>query len=658
MAFPNSLDDFRRQWKEEINQRIENVDSTSGTDGHKKAQSLVLKRKSDEKSEIQPQNKLYRGSCDSSESSSTLQQKSTLEKGSTSFKCQYTSSTKVRFVDIFIQDLCEVDPIPFFDIELPREVALKIFKHLSTRDLCRCAQVSKSWQSLAEDELLWCKICHKYGYEEQATAIEKENWKEIVRKAVEMEDKLVYNWKNRVGGLDEMDYIPGGILTAVSSHQDWLVAGYTSLDVKLWDLTSETSCLLTPSSKALVLDNDGSFIQNYVTRVVVNSRHTFALYNTGSLNIWENNNKHLTPVHQSQHRHGKSRLCCSLSAPLIGIEHGSSIQLLAEKCTYDDTKKLQEMSSDQSDSEDGKLNHGDNEQESEKWNRIAHLNYEFSSDPGHIIIHNFLVVTKKSSFSSNILSDHLVISAVNDEVRVHDLSQDLDDPGSMTHLYHTAFAPVEIMDYRTTGELAIVSKVFEYSNFVTGGPNEIQLYDVEAKKKTVTFGPVSETIKVLNLKDSPAKQLLTAGYGVVHIYDERVGQSVQSLKDQILSPITQIQMDDWKVVTGNSSGYVSTWDRRMATKCWEMHNRHPVSYLCFRKNLLIAANIPSDLSPCFDGPATPEYVLHKRYRGKLSVLDFSVTQQRDELPSICQSTFDEPDHYNYNIRLAMPYDNL
>ena len=36
----------------------------------------------------------------------------------------------------------EINEIPFFDHELPRELALKIFQHLDIKDLCNCSQVS------------------------------------------------------------------------------------------------------------------------------------------------------------------------------------------------------------------------------------------------------------------------------------------------------------------------------------------------------------------------------------------------------------------------------------------------------------------------------------------------------------------------------------
>jgi len=36
----------------------------------------------------------------------------------------------------------EINTIPFFDIQLPREIALIIFSYLDVKDLCTCALVS------------------------------------------------------------------------------------------------------------------------------------------------------------------------------------------------------------------------------------------------------------------------------------------------------------------------------------------------------------------------------------------------------------------------------------------------------------------------------------------------------------------------------------
>ena len=41
---------------------------------------------------------------------------------------------------------------------LPSEILLKIFKYLQPRELCRCAQVSRMWSSVAMDPELWAVL--------------------------------------------------------------------------------------------------------------------------------------------------------------------------------------------------------------------------------------------------------------------------------------------------------------------------------------------------------------------------------------------------------------------------------------------------------------------------------------------------------------------
>lgn len=51
---------------------------------------------------------------------------------------------------VFILLQNEVNDIPFFDIELPYELALKIFQYLNCTELGRCAQVSCSGQTIVD----------------------------------------------------------------------------------------------------------------------------------------------------------------------------------------------------------------------------------------------------------------------------------------------------------------------------------------------------------------------------------------------------------------------------------------------------------------------------------------------------------------------------
>uniref|UniRef100_A0A8D2MMY4 F-box and WD repeat domain containing 8 n=1 Tax=Zonotrichia albicollis TaxID=44394 RepID=A0A8D2MMY4_ZONAL len=58
----------------------------------------------------------------------------------------------------------EINEVPFFDVQLPYELALKIFQYLGKAELGRCAQVSRTWKILAEDEVLWYRLCQEEGY--------------------------------------------------------------------------------------------------------------------------------------------------------------------------------------------------------------------------------------------------------------------------------------------------------------------------------------------------------------------------------------------------------------------------------------------------------------------------------------------------------------
>ncbi|KAH7915977.1 WD40 repeat-like protein [Hygrophoropsis aurantiaca] len=54
--------------------------------------------------------------------------------------------------------LIRIDPFTV----LPREVSLKVLAHLDATSLCRAAQVSRQWRSLADDDILWRGICEQH----------------------------------------------------------------------------------------------------------------------------------------------------------------------------------------------------------------------------------------------------------------------------------------------------------------------------------------------------------------------------------------------------------------------------------------------------------------------------------------------------------------
>jgi F-box/WD-40 domain protein MET30 len=54
--------------------------------------------------------------------------------------------------------LIRIDPF----VILPREIALKILGYLDATSLCRAAQVTRRWRSLADDDFLWRGICEQH----------------------------------------------------------------------------------------------------------------------------------------------------------------------------------------------------------------------------------------------------------------------------------------------------------------------------------------------------------------------------------------------------------------------------------------------------------------------------------------------------------------
>ncbi|RDB23998.1 putative E3 ubiquitin ligase complex SCF subunit sconB [Hypsizygus marmoreus] len=57
-----------------------------------------------------------------------------------------------------LAQLIRIDPFAC----LPREVSLKILGYLDATSLCRAAQVTRRWKSLADDDILWRGICEQH----------------------------------------------------------------------------------------------------------------------------------------------------------------------------------------------------------------------------------------------------------------------------------------------------------------------------------------------------------------------------------------------------------------------------------------------------------------------------------------------------------------
>jgi F-box/WD-40 domain protein MET30 len=68
------------------------------------------------------------------------------------------SSSQLSHLSDQLNEIIRIDPFSL----LPREVNLRILGYLDAISLGRAAQVSKSWKALADDDLLWRRMCGQH----------------------------------------------------------------------------------------------------------------------------------------------------------------------------------------------------------------------------------------------------------------------------------------------------------------------------------------------------------------------------------------------------------------------------------------------------------------------------------------------------------------
>lgn len=65
---------------------------------------------------------------------------------------------QLSYLSTAVRDLIRID----FITALPAEVSFKILCYLDTTSLCKAAQVSQRWRSLADDDVVWHKMCEQH----------------------------------------------------------------------------------------------------------------------------------------------------------------------------------------------------------------------------------------------------------------------------------------------------------------------------------------------------------------------------------------------------------------------------------------------------------------------------------------------------------------
>ncbi|GLD54356.1 F-box/WD repeat-containing protein 8 [Lates japonicus] len=526
---------------------------------------------------------------------------------STSLQQQQQPQRKAKkdeeLVDQLIQDLNEVNDIPFFDIELPYELALKIFQYLNCTELGRCAQVSRAWRVLAEDGVLWFRMCTREGYHQDASVSDSPCWKSTLRDCRNLAKTVCSNWKNRVGSISQLQFELGKVLCDVSSCDNFVLAGYTSGDVRLWDTLHWDSAASYLKPNSLSANTDP---RPHVSHVQVNGTVAAAAYEDGCVDLWSTETGG-EPIYHYQSPGRIQALALSPDSPILGSAAGPNVRLnRADDRGY--------------------------------WRTICQAQLPNT-------VESLVVVPGRGQ--------QCPLVALAAAEAVHLLDPRDDEPRTLHSVYGHPVTCLDASDSR----VALGVKSTGWAMY--DGGNKIHVYSLETGKPAVCVGNSPGDFTCINLRDSPPHLLVCGNKDRrVRVFDLRAGSSVASLYAHHLG-VTSVQADDWKIVSGGGEGLVCVWEMRMGAKLWEMHNRHPVRHVRFNTSTLVTANIPDDKSPRGACITDDDLTAHRRHRGVICHYDFSEDAlSQDHILPICKSDYTESYGYNYNISLAVPYDRL
>lgn len=510
------------------------------------------------------------------------------------------ASRGAGLVEQLISDLNEINEVPFFDVQLPYELALQIFQNLGRKELGRCAQVSKTWKVLAEDEVLWYRVCQQEGFLPDAKISDCACWKHALRDSLAKENTLRANWKNRIGAVNQLQYELGKVLCDVHSSDGVVIAGYTSGDVRLWDTRTwdYTAPILEPTR-----DTAEPGQQPHVSFVRINNSLAAAAYEDGTIDVWSLMIGR-EPVHHYQHNQKIQALALETEGVAIATASGFNIKV--------------ESPDDRG-----------------YWQTSAQFTIQK--------LVNFLHLVPDTG--------GIPVSVAAAEEEVYLLRS-----GQPSQILHSVYGhPVTCLDVSPT---MAVFGVKSYGWMMNEG-NKILVYSLQTGQRLTTLGNSAGDFTCINMKDSPPNMLVTGNKDrKVRVYDIRTNNSLCSLYAHQLG-VSAARMDDWKIVSGGEEGLVCVWDQRMGTKLWETHARHPVRHIWFNAHSLITANIPDEKSPRGACITDDDLTAHRRHRGIIYSYQFSVDHlARESILPICRSSYDEVIGYNYNIGLAVPYDNV
>lgn len=203
-------------------------------------------------------------------------------------------TSNFSLLDELIRDIDESTDVPFFNVSLPREIALQIFDYLSIQDLCSCLQVCRSWYSLSNDDLLWYNL-HKRLKLDDPNGAHNENWKDHVKHSILSSRKIKQNFKNHQCRITKLTNRLGVVLTCANNNETSIVGGYSTGIIRTWsidtilnsnDKDEENEQLDTPDTIYESTDTNQYRDMASVKSVGFLKNDVYALHDDGLLEIW------------------------------------------------------------------------------------------------------------------------------------------------------------------------------------------------------------------------------------------------------------------------------------------------------------------------------------------------------------------------------------
>jgi len=198
--------------------------------------------------------------------------------------------SNLTLLDELIRDIDESTDIPFFNISLPREIALHIFDYLTIKDLYSCLQVCKSWHSLSCDELLWYNLYKQLKFDKPNKKSDDNNtWKNHVKEAILSNQQLIENFKTHVCRTTKLTNRLGIVLTCANNNQTTIVAGYSTGIIRTWSIqdilnsNDNDEQLNTPDIIYESIDNHLESVKS----VGFLKNNIYAIHDNGQIEIWK-----------------------------------------------------------------------------------------------------------------------------------------------------------------------------------------------------------------------------------------------------------------------------------------------------------------------------------------------------------------------------------